>query len=169
MDSQKNHLDVRRLRAGDARRYRGVLIEALIVHPDSFLGDYRAEIGRPLSEIEKELEGNGTFGAWFGAVLVGIGSAVPFSGSKRRHCGTVRNLYVKEKFRRGGIGGLLLHEILLYASKDVVQLETQIPSSRENVVRLFEQFGFRMCGLLPSAIRIGQEEIDVWMMSRQLR
>src|ERR1700744_2327087 len=104
MFSQRNHLDVRRLRAGDARRYRGLLIEALIVHPDSFLEDYKAEIGRPLSEIEKELECSGTFGAWCGAVFVGIGSAVPCGGSKRRHCGTVRNLYVREKFRRSGIG-----------------------------------------------------------------
>jgi GNAT superfamily N-acetyltransferase len=169
MDSQKNRLDVRRLKAGDARSYRGVLIEALILHPDSFLEDYRAEISRPLSEIEKELEYSGSFGAWSGAILVGIGSAVPCSGPKRRQCGTIRNLYVKGKFRRRGIGGLLLHEILLYAAADVKQLETQILSRHESVVRLFEQFGFRLCGLLPSALRIGQEEIDVWTMTRQLR
>jgi L-amino acid N-acyltransferase YncA len=76
---------------------------------------------------------------------------------------------VKEKFRRSGIGGLLLHEILLYAAADVKQLETHIPTRRESVVRLFEQFGFRMCGLLPSALKVGQEEIDVWTMTRQLR
>lgn len=34
------------------RSYRGVLIEALIVHPDCFLKDYNAELSRPLAEIE---------------------------------------------------------------------------------------------------------------------
>ena len=132
MASSTKHPELRRLRAADARSYRGVLVEALIVHPDCFLEDYSAEASRPLSEVEEELECSGTFGAWFGVDLVGIGSAVPCIASKRRHCGTVRNLYVKQQFRHRGIGGLLLHDILLYAANDVTQLETQVHTSIEH-------------------------------------
>jgi hypothetical protein len=69
MAHSRKLLTVRRLRAGDVRSYRGVLVEALIVHSDCFLEDYNAELSRPLAEIEEELEQSGTFGASFGALF----------------------------------------------------------------------------------------------------
>jgi GNAT superfamily N-acetyltransferase len=164
----KKLLSVRRLRAEDARSYRGALIEALVVHSDCFLQDYNAELSRPLTEIEEGLEQSGTFGALYGALLVGIASEVPCTESKRRHCGSVRNLYVREEYRGRGIGGRLLREILLYAADDLQQLEVQIPLRCESGVRLFEKFGFRMVGLLPNALKVDKEAIDVWTMSLQL-
>ena len=169
MSFQKKHLEIRRLRAADARTYRSVLVEALIVHPDRFSDDYGAEVSRPLSEVEQELERSGTFGAWFGGTLAGIGSGTLCTGLKRKHCGRIRNLYVRQQFRHKGIAGLLLHEILRCVAKDVEQLEAEVPAPFEDVVRLFEQSGFRMCGLVPSALRIGREEVDVWTMIRVLR
>jgi hypothetical protein len=127
MGSSKKPLEIRRLRAEDVRNYRAVLVEALIVHPDCFTEDYNAEIARPLSETEDELEHSATFGVWLGNVLAGIGSAVPCRTSKRQHCGTVRNLYVREKFRHAGIARLLMREILLNSTRDVKQLEAQVP------------------------------------------
>lgn len=152
-----------------ARNYRAVLVEALIVHPDCFADDYSAEISRPLSETEDELERTATFGVWVGDVLVGIGSAVPCSTPKRQHCGIVRNLYVREKFRQQGLAGFLLRAILTHVTKDLKQLETQVPLRCERVVRLFERFGFRLCGLIPNGLKVGQEEVDVWLMTRPLR
>ena len=169
MNFSKKRLEIRRLRAADARSYRAVLVEALIVHPDCFPEDYNTEISRPLSDIEEELERTGTFGAWFDGALAGIGSGIACSTSKRRHCGRVQNLYVKAQYRHKGVAGLLLQEILRHASSDIEQLEVEVPAKCEKVVDLFEQFGFRLCGLLPSGLRVGQEELDVWTMSRALR
>lgn len=169
MSPSKKPPELRRLKAADARNYRAVLVEALIVHPDCFAEDYNAEISRPLPETEDELERTATFGVWLGDVLVGIGSAVPCSTPKRQHCGMLRNLYVREKFRHKGFAGLLLREILTHVTSEVKQLETQVPLRCESAVRLFEKFGFRMCGLLPSGLQVGQEEVDVWLMTRPLR
>jgi len=168
MSSSKKSPELRRLKAADARNYRAVLVEALIVHPDCFEDDYNAEILRPLSEIEDELERVATFGVWLGDVLIGIGSVVPCRTPKRQHCGMVRNLYVREKFRRKGFAGLLLKEILLHATSKVKQVETLVPLRCESAVRLFEKFGFRMCGLVPNGLKVGQEEVDVWLMTRPL-
>ena len=169
MSSSKKCVEIRRVRAADARDYRAVLIEALIVHPDCFSDDYNNEVSRPLSDIEQELERGGIFGIWFGGVLVGIGSGTVCSASKRRHCGIVRNLYVREQYRRRGFARSLLKEIVSYACENVDQMEAQIPSECENAVHLFEQFGFRLCGLLPRGLKVGNEELDVWTMSRVLR
>lgn len=169
MNSLIKNVEIRRLRAADARSYRAVLIEALIVHPDCFSSDYSEELARPLSETEHALEHSGTFGVWLEGTLVGIGSGIPCSESKRRHCGQVRNLYVREKFRQKGIGGLLLREILRYAVNGVERLEVEVPSPCENVVRLLDQCGFRMCGLVPNRLQVVQQKLDVWTMDRPLR
>lgn len=169
MSSPKDSADIRRLRAADARNYRSALVEALIVHPECFPEDYRAEISRPISSTEEELERNGIFGAWVDGVLAGIVSGIPCTASKRRHSGRIQNLYVKEKFRRRGVASLLLRALLQFASCDLEQLEVEVPAKCESVVCLFERFGFRMCGLMPGGIRVGQEGFDVWTMVRRLR
>jgi len=169
MNSTKKLPEIRRMRAADARCYRALLIEALIVHPDCFAGDYNTEITRPLSEIEAELERGTTMGVWFGGALRGIASAVRCDNVKRRHCGTVQNLYVQEKFRHKGVACLLLQELLRFATSELKKLEVQVPLKYEDTVRLFERFGFRLCGLLPGSLQIGAEELDIWMMTRPLR
>jgi GNAT superfamily N-acetyltransferase len=168
METSKKDFDIRQLRASDAQNYRAVLIEALIVHPDCYPEDYTSELSRPLAETENELESNRIFGVWYGDVLAGIASVFTCRGSKRRHCGRVRNLYVKEHFRRRGFASALLCDLLRSSACDVDQLEAEIPANCENVIRLFERFGFRMCGLLPNGLRLGSENLDIWTMTRMV-
>jgi hypothetical protein len=66
-----NRLLVRRLRSENAQADRAVLVEGLILHPDRLVEDYRAEVARPLTDIEADLEQNGMFGAWLDEKLVG--------------------------------------------------------------------------------------------------
>lgn len=169
MSSSKKPPELRRLKVSDARNYRALLVEALIVHSDCFADEYSAEISRPLSETGDELERTVSFGVWVGDVLVGIASAAPCSTPKRQHCGIVRNLYVREKFRHKGFAELLLRAILTHVTRELKQLETQVPLRCEGAVRLFEKLGFRMCGLVPNGLKVGQEEVDVWLMIRPLR
>jgi hypothetical protein len=91
---------VRRLRSENAQAYRGVLVEGLILHPDRFVEDYSAEVARPLTDIEADLEQNGMFGAWLEEKLVGIAGYSRLRSPKRQHCGIVRSLYVKNAFER---------------------------------------------------------------------
>ena len=139
------------------------------MHPDCFPEDYRSEISRPISDTEKELERNGVFGAWVGGALAGIGSSVPCTSSKRRHSGSVENLYVKANFVVRVSPASFCKRSSQFASCSLEQLELEVPARCENVVHLFEQFGFRMCGLVPGGLRVGQEELDVWTMIRPLR
>lgn len=169
MSSSKKAPNIRRLGTSDARAYKAVLIEALIVHPDCFFEDYNVELSRPISEIESELKESGCFGAWLGEELVGIAACVTCSGSKRQHCGQIRILYVKEKSRHSGIAGHLLEEILHYAASILNQLEVEVSVRDDDVVRLFERYGFRMCGLLPRRLRVVGEELDVWAMVRSVQ
>ena len=87
----------------DARAYRAVLLEALIVHPECFPRHYQEEMSRPLEDIERQLAGEIILGAWIKDELVGIVAFAAKSFPKQRHAGTISHLYVKERFRRKGV------------------------------------------------------------------
>jgi GNAT superfamily N-acetyltransferase len=159
-------LFVRRLRSENAQAYRAVLVEGLILHPDRFVEDYRAEVARPLTDIEADLEQNGIFGAWVDEKLVGIAGYSRLRSPKRQHCGRVRALYVKERFRKNGIASRLLGDLFRHAATHIDQLEAEITTRCEGAVRLFKGEGFRICGLSRGALRVDEEELDVWTMIR---
>lgn len=159
----------RRLRSDDAQTYRALLIEALILHPDSFREHYRTQIQRSLADVADELERSGIFGAWIDAKLVGIAGFSSDTCVKCRHRGNVSRLYVKQEFRKMGVASMLLQEIMQYAAHHVDQLEVEITTSDEHVVSIFERSGFRMYGLSPRGIRVDEAEFDVWSLVRFLR
>src|ERR1700761_7795608 len=112
MTTHDRNFEIRRLTGRDARPYRAVLIEALIVHPDCFPEDYNSELARPLADIERALDQNLIFGMWTGDHLSGIAAVFTCEGSKRRHSGRVRGVYVKTDFRRRGAGSALLENLI---------------------------------------------------------
>jgi GNAT superfamily N-acetyltransferase len=160
---------VRRLRSENAQAYRAVLVEGLILHPDRFVEDYRAEVARPLTDIKADLEQNGMFGAWVDEKLVGIAGYSRLRSPKRQHCGRVRTLYVKERFRKNGIAGKLLGNVFRHAATHIDQLEAEMTTGCEGAVRLFKGAGFRICGLSRGALRVDKEELDLWTMIRRFR
>jgi GNAT superfamily N-acetyltransferase len=160
---------VRRLRSENAQAYRAVLVEGLILHPDRFVEDNRPEVARHLTDIEADLEQNGMFGAWLDEKLVGIAGYSRLRSPKRQHCGRVRSLYVKERCRKNGIAGKLLGDVFRHATTHIDQLEAEMTTRCESAVRLFKGEGFRICGLSRGALRVDEEELDVWTMIRWFR
>jgi ribosomal protein S18 acetylase RimI-like enzyme len=160
---------VRRLFETDARAYRAILVEALILHPDYFQRHYLEEISRPLEDVQRQLANEIVLGAWIKDELLGIVGFVAERGPKLRHAGTIKDLYLKERFRRKGVAGLLFAAVLEYAARQVDQVELIVSADNQGAIIFFERFGFRMCGLMPRGIRIEREDIDTWTMVRIVR
>ena len=169
LTSEARNTIVRRLLEHDASAYRAVLLEALIVHPACFPRHYHEEMSRPLEDIERQLAAEIILGAWIEDELVGIVAFAAKSFPKQRHAGTISHLYVKERFRRKGVAGLLLGAVLESAAHHVEQVEITVSNITEDVIALFERFGFRICGLVPRGIRIDSEDVDTWIMVLVLR
>src|SRR6516225_10544963 len=112
LTSEARNTIVRRLLEQDARAYRAVLLEALIVRPECFPRHYHEEMSRSLEDIERQLAAEIILGAWIKDELVGIVAFAAKSLPKQRHAGTISHLYVKERFRRKGVAGLLIGAVL---------------------------------------------------------
>ncbi len=160
---------VRRLLETDARAYRAVLVEALILHPDCFPKHYLEEIFRPLEDVQRQLANEIVLGAWIKDELVGIVGFVAKRVPKLLHAGSIKNLYLKERFRRKGVARLLFAAVLEYVARQVDQVELIVSADNHRAIIFFERFGFRICGLMPRGIRIEREDIDTWTMVRILR
>jgi ribosomal protein S18 acetylase RimI-like enzyme len=169
LTSEARNTIVRRLLEQDAPAYRAVLLEALIVRPECFPRHYHEEMSRPLEDIERQLAAEIILGAWIKDELVGIVAFAAKSFPKQRHAGTISHLYVKEHFRRKGVAGLLLGAILESAAHHVEQVEIIVSDTTQDVIALFERFGFRICGLMPRGIRIDSQDVDTWIMVLVLR
>ena len=100
MNPAMMRLLVRRLRSENTQAYRAVLVEGLILHPDRFVEDYRAEVARPLTDIKADLEQNGMFGAWVDEKLVGIAGYSRLRSPKRQTLWKSRDAVRKRKLSK---------------------------------------------------------------------
>lgn len=126
-------------------------------------------MSRPLEDIERQLAAEIILGAWIKDELVGTVAFAAQSFPKQRHVGTISHPYVKERFRRKGVAGPLLGAVLESAAHHVEQVEIIVSDITEDVIALFERFGFRIGGLVPRGIRIDSEDVDTWIMVLVLR
>src|SRR6516162_6409891 len=80
LTSEARNTIVRRLLEQDARAYRAVLLEALIVRPECFPRHYQEEMSRPLEDIERQLAAEIILGAWIKDELVGMVREILWTG-----------------------------------------------------------------------------------------
>lgn len=86
---------------------------------------------------------------------VGYASLSPYR-EKEAYSATVElSVYVDVKYRKMGVAGKLMQQILDYAKNDesIHLVLSVITSGNEASVRLHEKFGFTFCGTIPQAGR----------------
>jgi ribosomal protein S18 acetylase RimI-like enzyme len=153
----------------DARAYRGLLVEGLITHPTCFMVDYQDEATRPVSEVEQRIGSEQIWGVWCKDDLIGTVAFIPESIRKRRHIGVIRDLYIRESFRRFGIAERLLANLLEQASRRVDQVEVAIAESNPAGIRFYQRFGFNKHAMLPRGLRIENLDYDLQILIKTFR
>lgn len=166
---KSTQVTVARLKVEDARAYRGVFVEALIMHPEYFAADYTEEVERSLPEIEKRITEETIFGAWHGQELIGIVSFLPQKARKRQHVGMIWNMYIKEQFRGRGVADLLFRAILDEARNRVDQVELFVAVENKRAAYFYEKFGLETYGIMPRALRVEGGDFDARMMVLKFR
>jgi GNAT superfamily N-acetyltransferase len=132
------------------------LVEPLAGAPADCLGAWLAESEDAGSRIVRRLieewasgvnrfdgPGETLLGAWIGGRLVGVCGLNVDPYAAEAGVGRLRHLYVLSAFRRLGVGGYLVAEIVKTARGhfDTLRLRTANPAA----ARLYEALGFRAC------------------------
>jgi L-amino acid N-acyltransferase YncA len=134
-------LEIRRLTAADAARYREIRLEALRLAPEAFSSIFAAENAEPLAWFAARLESSVVFAAVCGERLLGIAAFLPKRG-KEAHKGVLVGMYVREGNRKRGTGRRLAEAVVEHAIGKVEILQLAVVADNQPARRLYARLGF---------------------------
>lgn len=162
------NVTVRRLGVGDALAVRTLRLAArtlrlaaLRLFPDNFGSAWEEEAQQPFAFWENRLRGPArTLGAESDGKLVGIASVSPNSRVKLAHTVEIGGFYVQPEFHRRGVGRALMQSVMeLLRSNEFptpVKFATlTVVADNEAARRLYESFGFGVCGKFEHQLCVG--------------
>ena len=150
---------VRPLGRDDAAAWRALRLRALREHPESFTSSYEEDVQQPPQVSEARLASpRVTFwGALQGRELYGMVGLERESREKNRHKAHVVGMYVAPEVAGQGVGGALLDALLAQCRGEGLQcLVLTVTEGNTRAQRLYESRGFRIFGVEPRAIRVGE-------------
>ena len=166
-------LSFRMLTAEDELAFRALRLEALRLHPESFVPSYEEERGidpeavPPRSRSDWMTGGNFILGAHAFGWLAGAVGVRRWPRRKQRHKATLWLIYTDPAVRGQGVGRKLLKHAIDQCRRDpeleVLHLSVGSESAAARV--LYTGLGFQPYGIEPRAMKLEDRYIDVELMA----
>ncbi|MRG87304.1 GNAT family N-acetyltransferase [Salinibacillus xinjiangensis] len=153
----------------DAKQYWELRLEALKKAPNAFLTTYEEALQKenPIEQTAKQLssESSITFGAFDEDQLVGMATLLFPSKEKEKHKAFLVAMYVKQEYRKKGIGKQLIMKVIQTARRaKIEQLQLSVVANNESAIRLYQSIGFESYGTEKRAIKSGSDYFDEELM-----
>jgi len=163
-------MDIRVLRADDARAFRALRIRALRDHPEAF-GRTPDEVDSAdvLAERFGRAAGSETdfaLGAFDAEGLVGIAGCHRELLAKHRHVATVWGVYVAPERRGAGLGRALMQAVMDRARKwpDLEYLWLEVTTTNVEARGLYVSCGFTTMAVKSRSLKLGSRYYDEELM-----
>ncbi|MEQ1756146.1 MAG: GNAT family N-acetyltransferase [Micropepsaceae bacterium] len=169
-----NAIRIRRLQPADAVAVRDLRLEGLRTFPSNFGSAWEEEATQPLSFFENRLKGPArTLGAEIGSTLAGMASVSPNSRVKLAHNVEITGFIVRPAFHRQGVGRALMQSAMELIRSGEFPAQAYfatlaVTSKNEGARRLYESFGFKVCGQLEHELRIDGDFYDELLMRARI-
>jgi ribosomal protein S18 acetylase RimI-like enzyme len=133
----------------DAVGVRDVRLEGLRMSPHNFGSSWEEEATQPLAWWAKRLGGGAHWlGAELGGELAGLTVVSLNPKMKRAHDAEIGAVYVVERFRRRGVASALMQSAMEHAKTRASFATLTVNEQNHAARRLYERFGFVVCGQL---------------------
>ncbi|MCE9522969.1 MAG: GNAT family N-acetyltransferase [Alphaproteobacteria bacterium] len=160
---------IRQLASVDAIAARDLRLEGLRLEPQHFGSSWEEEAPHPLAWWESRLNGSAR---WLGAEvdggLVGLTVVSLNPRMKLSHNGEIGAVYVSERFRRRGIASSLMQSAMEYLKNRALFATLTVNAKNESARRLYERWGFVVCGQLERELMIDGVFYDELLMRARI-
>ncbi|VEP13708.1 conserved hypothetical protein [Hyella patelloides LEGE 07179] len=167
-------MKIKKLIKHDAENYRNIRLEALDNNPDFFGTMYHEEAIMTIDTFREKIpvdKNNFILGCYKDKDLIGIVAFHQESRMKLRHKAYIRSMYVQPKYRKKGIGKLLLNELIERAKaiKEIEILLLDVVTNNLPAKQLYLSFGFQIYGIEKMAYKLNHQYFDMESMSLQIK
>jgi ribosomal protein S18 acetylase RimI-like enzyme len=165
---------IRKLTKHDAEDYRNIRLEALYNNPDSFGTMYSEEVIKTIDDFKNKIpvdNNNFILGYFIDKELIGIVAFHQESRIKVRHKAYIRSMYVKQQYRRKGIGKFLMKELIerVKAIDEIEILLVDVIKNNISAQYLYLSLGFQIYGIEKMAYKFQNQYFDMTYMSLQIK
>lgn len=166
---------IRPICESDLHTYRTLRLEALQLHPEAYNSDYADQAADPdsvwLGRIDASIEGKDSriFLAEDAGQAVGLMAVFRAKGVKVCHSATLVSVYIRPNYRRRGLAGRMIREVLAWCASAGVQiLRLAVVTTNVPAIRCYQRCGFAVYGIEPQVVRIGDRYYDELLMWRRV-
>ena len=160
---------IKQLNKNDWREWKEIRLEALKKSPDSFVSSFEEENKTPDNMWAEQLENSLKFGYFINDEIVGCSGLLIEKATKISHTGSLLGMYVKDGFRRSGVGFDLVNFVKNYAKENHIK-HLYLGCNAENLgaVKLYKKCGFKVYGTRPDYTKIDNKFYDDLIMMCEL-
>ncbi len=160
---------IRVLGPDDAVAVRDVRLEGLRLFPQNFGTAWEEEAIQPLQFWRERLAAAHSLGAEIDGDLAGITVVSLKSRMKRAHVAEIGSVYVRERFHRRGVANALMQSAMEYLKNRALYATLTVGADNDAARRLYESFGFAVCGQLERELNVdGRFHDELLMRARFL-
>lgn len=168
-------VEIRRLGSADAAQYRALMLRAYEEHPDAFTSSAGERAALPLTWWQERLTDEPSarqfvWGGFRDGALTGAVGLALEEREKTAHKATVFGMYVTPESRRMGAGDRLVQVLVSSAGSrpELRMLVLSVSEGNRGARALYERHGFRVYGVEPLAVRVGETFVAKVLMWREL-
>lgn len=161
----KKKLSFKKLTAADVQDFKTIRLEALLAHPEAFLGCYEDESQQPDSFFEDSINNDVVIGCYKEGKLLGVaGYYIITPEGKRAHSAKIWGFYIRPEYRGRGFAKKLFDEVLYEAEKVAEKALLKVNARNRSAIKLYRALGFEQYGLERKSLKIGDKYYDDALM-----